>query len=30
MGDLKDRIADSIAMLPSESKLVIALCYYEI
>ena len=29
MGDLKDRIADSIAMLPEREKLVIALYYYE-
>jgi RNA polymerase sigma factor FliA len=29
LGDLKDRIADSIAMLPEREKLVIALYYYE-
>ncbi len=29
MGDLKDRIADSIAKLPEREKLVIALYYYE-
>ncbi len=29
VGDLKDRIADSIAMLPEREKLVIALYYYE-
>jgi RNA polymerase sigma factor for flagellar operon FliA len=29
MGDLKDRIADSIASLPEREKLVIALYYYE-
>jgi RNA polymerase sigma factor FliA len=29
MGDLKDRIADSIALLPEREKLVIALYYYE-
>ena len=29
MGDLKDRIADSIARLPEREKLVIALYYYE-
>ena len=29
VGDLKDRIADSIAKLPEREKLVIALYYYE-
>ena len=29
MGDLKDRIAESIAKLPEREKLVIALYYYE-
>ena len=29
VGDLKDRIADSIAELPEREKLVIALYYYE-
>jgi RNA polymerase sigma factor for flagellar operon FliA len=29
MGDLKDRIAESIARLPEREKLVIALYYYE-
>jgi RNA polymerase sigma factor for flagellar operon FliA len=29
VGDLKDRIADSIASLPEREKLVIALYYYE-
>ncbi len=29
VGDLKDRIADSIARLPEREKLVIALYYYE-
>jgi RNA polymerase sigma factor FliA len=29
VGDLKDRIAESIAMLPEREKLVIALYYYE-
>ena len=29
MGDLKDRIAESIALLPEREKLVIALYYYE-
>jgi RNA polymerase sigma factor for flagellar operon FliA len=29
LGDLKDRIADSIAKLPEREKLVIALYYYE-
>lgn len=29
VGDLKDRIADAIAMLPEREKLVIALYYYE-
>ncbi|MEA2153054.1 MAG: polymerase sigma factor FliA, partial [Solirubrobacteraceae bacterium] len=29
VGDLKDRIADSIANLPEREKLVIALYYYE-
>jgi RNA polymerase sigma factor for flagellar operon FliA len=29
MGDLKDRIAESIARLPEREKLVVALYYYE-
>jgi RNA polymerase sigma factor for flagellar operon FliA len=29
VGDLKDRIAESIAKLPEREKLVIALYYYE-
>jgi RNA polymerase sigma factor for flagellar operon FliA len=29
VGDLKDRIADSISRLPEREKLVIALYYYE-